>query len=239
MTPEEYSFRLQELYGLQGDLMDHSVIPAAAELLIEIKQRIVNDGLNSAGGDIGSYSTKPIYAGPDKFVQGGFVAQGKNNKFGITKGDRLVSTHQLEQSKGFVHGKKFLQKVKERPYKRYSLVKSNYEERKTMYLQEGYKELRDVQGMRTDVVNLNYSGELLFTYQMQRYGNYVAIGFTTEQSAVKREGLEKKYGYVFFATDEEKRNYIAKVNFLILRVSRRILEDEGYLGVAEIEDVNL
>lgn len=236
ITPEEYSARLTQLYGLvNGDLAEHTVLPAAADLLIEIKQRVVNEGRATSGAAIGSYSTKPLYASKQQFVAGGFNPQGKKSKMGITPGDILVPTVRYKESKNLKMGTKFLAIVKQRKVKNYTIVKSNYADRKTMYLPEGYKELRNIQSLRTDIVNFRYSGDLLNSYQLQKMSQSVILGLTSEKSAKKREGLEKKFGDVFHATEQEKQNYISKVNFLLLRVTRGIIAGEGLQATATIE----
>lgn len=82
MTAEEYAAKISlmsEEYAQRA--VDSVYIPAANGLLAAIKNRIVNEGENSAGGKIGSYSTKPIYAGPEQFVKrGSFTAQGKTGE---------------------------------------------------------------------------------------------------------------------------------------------------------------
>ncbi len=85
--------------------------------------------------------------------------------------------------------------------------------KKTMYLPAGYKQLRDIQGKPTDSVNLNYTGSLMLSYQMQVKGKEVLLGLTNQESAKIRQGLEngtrgrKGYGKVFYATQQEIANY--------------------------------
>jgi len=216
MTPEEYTEKLQQLHGLQGSVAELAIMPAAAELLIEIKQRIVNDGKNTAEGNIGQYSTNPMYVEKSQFInQGAFLAQGKNNTMGITAGDRLIPAVRAKQTG-----------VKRNPvnYKRYTIVKANLQERRSMYLPEGYKELRSIQGLRTDIMNFKYRGDLISSYQMQRVAETVLLGLTTEESAKKREGLEKRFGPVFYATGAEIKRYNDRVTFLLQRLTVNTLQ---------------
>lgn len=229
MSPEEYTERLQSLYGLQNDLAEYTLLPAGAELLIAIKQRIVNAGKNTADGNIGQYSTKPIYVEKEQFFnQAAFNPQGKNMKMGLTMGDRLIPSVRLKQTS-----------VKKNPvnYKRYTIVKSNFKERLTMYLENGYKQLRDIQGLRTDIVNFKYRGDLINSYQLQKVAQSVLLGLTDMKSAQKRESLEKKFGPVFYATANESQNYIDRVNFLMRRVTVGVLEGEGIEATPTIEYV--
>lgn len=85
--------------------------------------------------------------------------------------------------------------------------------KKSMYLPTGYKQLREIQGKPTDAVNLNYTGSLMLSYQMQPKGKEVLLGLTSAESAKIRQGLEngtrgrKGYGKVFYATAQEIANY--------------------------------
>jgi len=242
MTPEEYNERLTNVYGLvSGNLAEDTILPSAIILLEEIKNRIENEGKNTDGGNIGPYSVKPLYAGQKVFIRGGFVAQGKNNYDGNTIGDRIIETNKILVNRNTVHKNNNIfiagrqtttSKGNGKKTARFGLVKPNYQERKTMYLKEGYKELRDVQGLRTDITNFKYSGDLLESYQSQLTVQTVLLGLTSELSAKKRAGLEAKKGRVFYASDKEISDYLARVNFSLERITRNTLQ--GYSVTAEI-----
>lgn len=76
--------------------------------------------------------------------------------------------------------------------------------RKTMYLGRGYKELRDIQALRTDFINLQYRGDLINDYRMQKVARDFVIGFTNEKNKLIREGQEDKADSLIFtpSTDE-------------------------------------
>lgn len=218
ITPEEYNERLTNLHGLiSGDLAGGTIAISGAELLLSIKDRITNEGRNSSGGPIGSYSIKPMYADKDKFVKpGAFNPQGKRvNEFGVTYGDHIVPAQRLKQNN-----------VKRNPtrYQRYTAVKPDLTVRKTMYLDEGYKELRGIQGLRVDIVNFKYRGDLISSYQSQRDAQMVLLGLTTDLSAKKREGLEAKFGRTYYATEDEIQKYISRTNYLLERLTRDTIE---------------
>lgn len=227
MSPEEYTERLQTLYGLQNDLAEYTILPAAAELLIAIKQRIVNDGKNTADGNIGDYSTKPMYVEKEQFAKpGAFNPQGKNNVMGLTMGDRLVPSVRLKQTG-----------IRRNPvkYKRYTITKPNLQQRISMYLPEGYKQLRDIQALRTDIMNFKYRGDLINSYKLQKVSQSVLLGLTDPLSAKKREKLEARFGPVFYATGNEIANYTERVSFLMQRLTRGVLQGEGVEVVPTVE----
>ncbi len=229
MTPEQYNENLTKLYGLvSGDLSKDTILPAAYELLAAIKERISVQGKNTADGNIGNYSTEPIYACPSQFAKpGSFTPGGKSGA-----GKKVLKTY-VNQADQLEHGRKFLPFLKTRKGKHYTQLKRDYSDYKSMYLAEGYQELRDVQGLRTDIVNFTYRGDLMESYQLQKISQYVVLGLTTELSVLKRQGLEKKFGDVFHATAQEKEAYISRANYSFLRITRNTIK--GFDVTAEID----
>lgn len=76
--------------------------------------------------------------------------------------------------------------------------------RKSMYLQHGYKELRDIQGRQTDHRDYTYSGDLMLSYVLGTEENAIVLGFSQLKQSVKRKAIEKKNGgEVFSATEGE------------------------------------
>lgn len=214
--------RLEALNGnfVGGDLTKLAVEGPALEMLAMIKNRVRNEGRGTNGQDLRRYSTKPIYVTPDKFVKGGFRAQGKNNFAGNTIGDRLVPTARLK-SNG----------IKKNPvaYSRYTLVKPNLQQRKSMYLADGYMQLRDIQGLRTDITNMSYSGQMLKDYKTERDGDTVVLGMTTKRSSDiylgQTYGTSKMRGRGEFlqASPDEIAHFVARSTFLIRRLTTVIL----------------
>lgn len=214
--------RLEQLNGsfVGGTLTGLALEKPATELLIAIKERVKNTGVGSDGQQLRKYSTTPLYASPNQFIRGGFNAQGKNNVFGNTIGDRLVPTVTTKRSR---------LKSEKIKAKRYTLVKPNYQKRKTMYLKEGYKELRDIQSLPTDITNMSYSGQMLGDYQKEILGDSILLGITTEESANKYKGntfgTSKMEGRGRFlqASDAEMSAFTEKASFNLRRLTNGIL----------------
>ncbi len=203
-----------------GDIVDLAILPPARTLLVSIKKRVVNEGRSSDNSKMRPYSTTPIYVNRSQFVKGGFNPQGKNHIEGNTIGDRLVPTVRLNKNG-----------VKRNPvkYASYTLVKPNLQRRKSMYLANGYKELRDIQGLRTDVTNMKYSGKMINDYQLEKVGESVIMGLTTQQSALKYRGLSDGTrrmagrGAFLKASPEELKVFLTESTFLIARLTRNII----------------
>lgn len=85
--------------------------------------------------------------------------------------------------------------------------KKGKQTKKTMYLQHGYKQLRDIQGRPTDRINLTYSTDLMADYKMAQENKRILLGFTDALQVRKRKGLEKRFGTIFSATEREMSEY--------------------------------
>lgn len=88
---------------------------------------------------------------------------------------------------------------------------NNGNKRQSMYLPNGYKQLRDIQGRRTDIKNYDYSGDLFSSFGFAKNDKGVAIGFRTEQASKVRKGLEERFGRAFPPSEPEKNDYIKEV----------------------------
>lgn len=95
---------------------------------------------------------------------------------------------------------------------------------KTMFLPFGYKELRDIQGLRTDIVNLKYSGQLVKDYQHQRTKDAILLGITTDRSTSIYNKLVEQYGYFFVPTYDETTDYLITVQTSLNKLTRNILK---------------
>jgi len=95
---------------------------------------------------------------------------------------------------------------------------------KTMYLPEGYKQLRDIQGLPTDKVNLKYSGKTQKAYIMEETTEAVLLGLNTYRASGIRSKQERRFNApIFIGTETELRNYINSVNLRVERILRGVL----------------
>lgn len=87
----------------------------------------------------------------------------------------------------------------------------NGKQHETMYLSGGYKELRQIQGRRTDIKNYDYSGETLLAFGLEATNDGANIGFRTKRASEIRRGLEAKNGAAFPPSEGEKEQYKKQV----------------------------
>lgn len=112
-------------------------------------------------------------------------------------------------------------------------VKSKFKpakNRKTVKLDDGYKELREIQGFQTDKVDLMYTGALFTSqgtgtkgmrnaFQYEKESEFViAVGFTNKLDANKAKGNEKHFGKVIFQLNKKEIvDLEAEIKTLLLR----------------------
>lgn len=173
---------------IKEEMNSRILFAAGLAMEAEMKDRIFGEGKDINGNSIGVYSVKPGYFSKDQFVRlGAFKPQGKN---------------------GFV-GEKIVQTA---PGK----FKVKKEKPKTMYLKEGYKEFRDVQGRQTAHVDAKLSGDLEKSIQTVKITEGVVyIAITDPLSSEKRKGIEerfKKANEIFTGGEADKAVFIKALN---------------------------
>ena len=80
-----------------------------------------------------------------------------------------------------------------------------------MYLKEGYYELRNIQGKNVGYIDYTYRGDLMLSFQLMNDENKVVMGFNKESEALKREGLEERFGIAFSPSKQEIEDYKEEV----------------------------
>lgn len=187
MTILEYRNKLAELIAQSKEkAIEEAVVPAANKLLATVKNRIQRQGKKTDGSAIGTYSTEPMYASRDQFdKKSAFKPIGKNEKKRKTTQVFDIGTQK----------------------KRSVPITADFRQRKSMYLEQGYKQLRDIQGKPTDKINFTYSGDLMLAYQQQQKDKSILQGLTSELEALKREGLEGRFGKTLTPMKEEINEY--------------------------------
>lgn len=93
----------------------------------------------------------------------------------------------------------------------------NGKKRKSMYIRDGYKGLREEQGKPTSTMVLNYSGSTMAAYQQTATDKEVLQGMTTELASQIRRGQEEKRDksiYKASKTELEAFNKNVAIEFL-------------------------
>lgn len=76
--------------------------------------------------------------------------------------------------------------------------KSKTKTPKSMYLKDGYKEFRDIQGRKTDTMNFKLTGSLEKSINVVKDNEDIVIAITDDHESKKRQGLEKHVGKKVF-----------------------------------------
>lgn len=180
MTINEYGHNLQRLLDFynSGDLVEIAMLPAAIEMVDQIKERVVYEGKGTANNDIGEYSTKPI----------------------------VVSKYDFAKPAAFKS-------------------KSN-----VMYLPYGYKQLREIQGLEGEFVNLKYTGQMTRDFQVSRKDKMLVTGIMTARSAqVYNENVDH-YGLFYVATVEETTEFLQKSQATLNKITSGILTGSAFVA---------
>lgn len=80
----------------------------------------------------------------------------------------------------------------------------NGKERKTMYLAEGYSELRDIQGRQTEYVDVKVNGSLERSIGIVKISDAVLYGVRDAYESKKLEGLNEQFGDFASLSNAEK-----------------------------------
>ncbi len=181
MTLIDYQTRLSGLAEAEAKLLtERGFIVGATAMVASIKNRIIRRGLATDGSKIGTYSTKPAYFTRNQFIKkSAFKGIGQRG----FKGERVVASTKVKFNK---KAKKF-----EKVEKQFHVVKNTPQ---SMYLPNGYKQLREIQGRESDFVNSEYTGDTLNSLQAGRSGGSVVVGFVNERASIIRKAMEKRYG---------------------------------------------
>lgn len=192
-TPEEFEKKILEKQR-SLDIVKVVVMPVATAVFDQYRQRLFGKGIKGDGTKTGNYSRKAIYASKDKFRNtGSFRPQGKKE---YIKGSKQKTTE--------------LYDIRTRKKKKVAITKP-YTQRETMYLPNGYKELRAIQGLEIQFVDLQYTGDLFTDFSKLKIVNdSVVAGVSREINKKKIKGLSKRFGNSLFKHTKEEREFFTK-----------------------------
>lgn len=197
MTLSNAAERLIKLGEALPELIDESFKVGLVNFHANMKNRIFTLNKDINGNPLGSYSDKTTLIGASSF----------RNK---------------TQANAFFSKEKKAQKARKKEADTFENVDDDsgwrtVEGNALLLLPGGYKELRRMQGMKSDTVNLQYTGELNKSGTKIKTGkNLYQVVFTNELSKDKARGFEKKHGgaqgRVFGASDKEADQIVEDIN---------------------------
>lgn len=90
---------------------------------------------------------------------------------------------------------------------------------KSMFLKNGYKELRQLQGYESGFVNLQYTGDLMTDFtKVKAVGEKVIVSVSRGINDMKIQGLENRYGRnIFKHTKQEKKKFTDSVTKALIK----------------------
>lgn len=90
-------------------------------------------------------------------------------------------------------------------------IKKNGKNYRLVVLPGGYKALRQLQGKKTNVVNLNYSSKLQSELNLVAVNNKAEIGFISSYGGTISEAMEDKYGKKIWGVSKEDKKDIQNI----------------------------
>lgn len=86
--------------------------------------------------------------------------------------------------------------------------RKNKKNPRTMFLKDGYKQFREIQGRQTGHRDLTLSGQTMLNYVMGVNDGKVLLGFDTDRSSKIRKGHEKRNGgNIYYASQDELNEF--------------------------------
>lgn len=178
MTPEEFEAKLNaRIKGLNTAKL---IFAPATKIHNDQLHRLFDKGVGGDNKDLGEYSSEPAYFSKKQFKKtGAFKAQGKRTDKAKQQG-QTRRKNQLEAGNSY--------------------------QRTSMYLPYGYKQLRAIQGMETQFVNLTYSSDLRndFASKLTIQGDTVVVKLSRKINQNKVSWLSDKYGKETFKHTKEE-----------------------------------
>lgn len=151
---------------------------------------------------------------------------------GKTSDGKPIGSYSKEE--GWYTRDEFLQRTKFRAVgKRREKTKSGAvgkrrkKTKSTMYLSQGYYELREMQGLPVETVNLAYTRDTnsRLRSHVDLSARTAEIGFSTEHAALVAEGNEEKYGAkIYTPGDQEMAKFAEEVIEGIREVAERLMK---------------
>lgn len=195
MTAEEYKNKL--LLAAQKLRKDNIPLKLATYSVVASQAlRIFTNGRTTDGSQYQYNSTKPLYLNPSTTFNGGKLGQpiGKTGKTVFESGKKKGQSH------------------------------------KTVYV-ESYQDYRQKIGRESSFVNWELSGDLKLDFENPQGGTPTPIkvsqneyisGLKRKENIGKRDGLENKYGRIFWLSEAEKNEFYAIASFEF----RKLLADD-------------
>lgn len=202
MTPQEFIKDIQKKAA--AIVKENIPLAIAVRTVVALTtQRIFADGKNSSDTNIGQYDTsRAMYINPDASPR-----LGADKASGVSGLQKVGKTGESAFKNGKAH--------------------------KTAYV-ANYKDFRNKIGRRIDKVNLNLTGQLASDFANAKIdpnfakininekdfkvnANTYVVSLKNAFNAIKRDGLEKKYGTVFQPTPEERKKFFDTANFELYR----------------------
>lgn len=191
ISVEEFKKRLER--AAENLKKDNTPLKLATYTAVAVQaKRIFTDGRNTDGSQFQYNSTTPLYLNPSTTFNG--------SKLGTPIGKTGKSVFESGAKKGQPH--------------------------KTVYV-KSYKDYREKIGREADFVNWELSGDLKLDFENPQGSTPTPIkvseneylsGLKRTENIGKRNGLESRYGRIFWLSQSEKETFYSTASFELRRL---------------------
>lgn len=184
MTIKEFQISLEQKIK-NIEVISKPLQIAAFDTTTKMAERIFDKGKKTDGGDIGQYSTKPMYLNPDVLRTMNVPAN-----IGVPRGKTGETKFKTGKKKGQSHKTKYLA--------------GGYKElRSKLGRQTGFVDLKLSKELQFDFGTLPRKiNELEYQIRLDQLINQE-----------KRGGMEEKYGIIFTPSESEKENFFTVIGY--------------------------
>lgn len=88
---------------------------------------------------------------------------------------------------------------------------------KSMFLPQGYRQLRQIQGKQVSFINLDYTGKMKDALKTQTSGNTVKVLFSTKRAKGLAAQHELRFGPIFSASEQEREALTQAIEPVVAR----------------------
>lgn len=195
---EMYNVFDKVIHDIESNRMGDTMMKIGADAMALIRTRVQETGVNAEGQKFDAYSNKPMLSGCSNFL----------DKSDCTKFIGSKTARKKEREKSAYE--KYLSAEAGEFETKWVTLKRGGKNVRLFEIHGGYKQLREMQGMRTDIVNFSYSNRMwanikITSSNTEHNNGVVILGATTEEDKIKLKSNTEKRGQILALNDSEIR----------------------------------
>lgn len=184
------------IHDIESNRMGDTMVKIGADAMTLIRMRIQETGINAEGQKFTPYSNTPMLSGCSNFLDKGDCTKFIGSKTARKK-ERKKSAYE-----------KYLSGEAGEFERKWVTLKRGGKNVRLFEIPGGYKQLRELQGLRTDIVNFIYSNRMwanikITSSNTEHNNGVVILGATTDEDKIKLKANTEKRGQILALNDSE------------------------------------